>query len=105
MVLDRFEDENVEVVFAYFPVWEMFFSMHVLADSDHHLYRRRWAKGIGEKEPELVKRIMDMSAATEKWLFVIDAPQWSQMRQMEIEELISYLQRKTSIREKFRRMR
>lgn len=94
MVLDRFEDEKVEVVFAYFPVWEMFFSMHVLVDSDHHLYRRRWAKRISEKEPELVKHMIDMSAATDKWLFVIDSPKWSQMRQMEIEELISCLQEK-----------
>lgn len=93
MVLDKFEDDNVEVVFVYLPVWEMFFSMHVLADSEHHLYRRRWAKRISEKEPDLVKSIIDLNEATAKWLFVIDGPKWSQMRQMEIEELISNLQK------------
>ena len=31
MVLDMFRYEGVEVVVSYFPVWEMFFSMHVLS--------------------------------------------------------------------------
>lgn len=94
MVLDKFVDENVEVVFVYMPVWEMFFSMHVLADADHHLYRKRWAKRVCKKEPELVNRIMDMREVTDSWLFVIDSLEWSRMRQMEIEELLTYLRKK-----------
>lgn len=41
MVLDMFRYEGVEVVVSYFPVWEMFFSMHVLSNPEHHLTRRK----------------------------------------------------------------
>ena len=30
MVLDMFYEENTKVVVSYLPVWEFFFSMHVL---------------------------------------------------------------------------
>lgn len=94
MVLDRFWEDNVEIVFAYMPAWEMFFSMHVLADSDHHLYRKRWAKRICEREPGLYSRIIELGEITGTWVFVIDSPEWSRIRQMEIGEMLSFLRRK-----------
>ena len=95
MILDTYEDsDNTEVLFSYLPAWEMFFSMHVLADWDHHMYRRRWAERIYGKEPKLVERIAGLGEITDKWNFVIDAPWWGQIRQMEIGEILSFLQKK-----------
>lgn len=94
MILETYEDSNIEVVFSYLPAWEMFFSMHVLSDWDHHMYRKRWARRIYEKEPELVEQIIGLGRDTGFWTFVIDAPQWSRIRQMEIAEMISFLQKK-----------
>ena len=29
MIIDKIEENGIEVMFSYFPAWEMFFSMHV----------------------------------------------------------------------------
>ena len=42
MVLDMFYEENTKVVVSYLPVWEFFFSMHVLANPGHHVSRKEW---------------------------------------------------------------
>ncbi len=36
MILDMFYEENTKVVVSYLPIWEFFFSMHVLANPEHH---------------------------------------------------------------------
>ncbi|MDC0797519.1 hypothetical protein [Coprococcus comes] len=52
MVLDMFRYEGVEVVVSYFPVWEMFFSMHVLSNPEHHLTRRKWVEAKEKSYPD-----------------------------------------------------
>ena len=56
MVLNHWKSEGLDVVVSYLPVWELCFSMHVLSNPDHHIYREKWAKrtewqnaeGLGE---------------------------------------------------------
>ena len=35
MILDMFSEEDIKVVVSYLPVWEFFFSMHVLSNPEH----------------------------------------------------------------------
>lgn len=34
MILDMFSEEDIKVVVSYLPVWEFFFSMHVLSNPE-----------------------------------------------------------------------
>lgn len=94
MILDIIENEDVEVVFSYLPVWEMFFSMHVLSNPEHHAHRGKWIESESKRAPELVEKIKGLSELTNLWEIIIDAPIWNKIRQMEIVELISFLQKK-----------
>lgn len=92
MVLDEFEQEGVRVVFSYLPVWELFFSMHVLAGPQHHQMRRQWVKRMEEKNGELIKEIRQLEEYTAGWTFFIDAPVWQKHRHMELSEVVPVLQ-------------
>lgn len=94
MVLDVFREENIKVVFSYLPVWEMFFSMHVLANPEHHTARRKWVETKEKKFSELVRRIRELSGLTNSWNIIIDSDKWGRIRQMDIDEMLSYFQKK-----------
>lgn len=94
MVLDTFYEENIEIVFSYLPIWEMFFSMHVLSNPEHHISRKKWSE-IKEKEfPELVKRIRELGSITDLWNIIIDSDKWSEVRHMDIQNMIVFFQHK-----------
>ena len=65
MILDTFYEENTEIIFSYLPAWEMFFSMHVLANPEHHASRKNWALEKEKSFPELVARIKELGAITD----------------------------------------
>lgn len=46
MILDIFYEETAEIVVSYHPVWELFFSMHVLSNPEHHPSRKK----MGERK-------------------------------------------------------
>lgn len=94
MILDTFCEEDTEVVFSYLPVWEMFFSMHVLSEPEHHISRKNWIEAKEREFPELVHRIKELRAATVSWSMIIDSDKWSEVRQMEIGEMISFFRQK-----------
>ena len=94
MILDQWKSEGMDVTISYLPVWELCYSMHVLSEPDHHLYRRKWSKRVEEEFPDLVKRIRDYSEVTCQWTLFIDVPVWSEMRQMEIPEFFAFLRKK-----------
>lgn len=98
MILDLRNIDGVEVVFSYSPAWEMFFSMHVLANPNHHVGRQKWAERITSDASDLVERVMELNERTRDWTFLIDAPIWNRLRQMEIAELLSYLRKKNICR-------
>lgn len=94
MIIDKIEEIGIEVMFSYFPAWEMFFSMHVLAQPDHHMGRRKWSHAVEEKNPRLTEEIRDLQDLTGGWTLLIDIPVWDTFRQMEIPELLVCLRRK-----------
>lgn len=94
VVLDLFYEEGTEVIFSYLPVWEMFFSMHVLSKPEHHISRKNWVEATEKRVPELVERIKELGELTDSWNLVIDSDRWGEVRQMEIREMISYFRRK-----------
>ncbi len=93
MILDTFYEENTEIIFSYLPAWEMFFSMHVLANPEHHASRKNWALEKEKSFPELVARIKELGAITDCWNFIIDSHKWGEVRQMEIHEMLFLLRR------------
>ena len=64
MILDIFQNSGVEVKVSYSPVWELCFSLHVLSQPEHHLYREKWARKTEAAHPELVQRIRSLSPQT-----------------------------------------
>lgn len=86
MILDKIEEGGIEVMFSYFPVWEMFFSMHVIAQPDHHMGRRKWLQAVDKKNPRLTEEIRTLKDITAGWTLLIDIPAWDSFRQMEIPE-------------------
>ena len=93
MILDMIKSGGVEVVVTYAPVWELCFSLHVLSQPEHHLYREKWARKTETAHPELTRRIRDLSEKTFQWTLFIDSPAWSSLRQMEPAEFFSFLQK------------
>lgn len=53
MILDIFREKNTEIVFSVLPAWEMFFSMHVLSNPEHHASRKKWAESKEKSSPDL----------------------------------------------------
>lgn len=94
MILDVFYQNETEITVSYLPVWEMFFSMHVLAVPEHHMTRQKWAATKEERFPELVEEIRALKDITGLWTFIIDSGKWSEIRQMEIAEMISFFRKK-----------
>lgn len=94
MILDMFYDENTKVVVSYLPVWEFFFSMHVLANPEHHVTRKKWVQAKEETVPDIVKEVRKLKEITNSWILVIDSEKWKEIRQMEIVEMLAYFQRK-----------
>lgn len=90
MIVDRFYQGDTEVVFSYLPVWELFFSMHVLSNPEHHASRRNWVKEKERRFPELVGEIRELRELTDSWILIIDVPGWEEIRQMEIGEMLDY---------------
>ena len=60
MILDMFCEEDTKIVVSYLPVWEFFFSMHVLSNPEHHVSRKKWVQSKEQFFPELVKEIRTM---------------------------------------------
>lgn len=94
MILDIFNDENTKVVVSYLPVWEFFFSMHVLSKPEHHISRQKWVLSNEQRYPEIVKKIRDLKEVTNLWIFIIDSEKWSEIRQMEIVEMLDYFRKR-----------
>ena len=93
MILDIVKSSGVEVVVSYSPVWELCFSLHVLSQPEHHLYREKWARKTETAHPELTRRIRDLSEKTFQWTLFIASPAWSSLRQMEPADFFSFLQK------------
>lgn len=94
MILDMFYEENTKVVVSYLPVWEFFFSLHVLAKPEHHVTRKKWVRAKEETVPDIVKEIRELKEITNSWILIIDSVKWKEIRQMEIVEMLAYFQRK-----------
>lgn len=95
MILDIFREKNTEIVFSVLPAWEMFFSMHVLSNPEHHASRKKWAESKEKSSPELIGRIRELDEITNTWTIIIDSDRWSEIRQMEIVEMFSYFRKMT----------
>lgn len=95
MILDIFREKNTEIVFSVLPSWEMFFSMHVLSNPEHHASRKKWAESKEKSSPELIGRIRELDEITNTWTIIIDSDRWSEIRQMEIVEMLSYFRKMT----------
>ena len=83
MILDMFSEEDIKVVVSYLPVWEFFFSMHVLSNPEHHVSRQKWVQSKEKCLPELVKEIRNLKTLTNEWILIIDSEKWSEIRQMD----------------------
>ncbi len=94
MIIDRFNSNGVEAIVTYSPVWEMSYSMHVLSQPEHHLYRRKWVLKMEETNQKLVDSIREYSVHTNQWTFLIDSPIWTELRQMEPMEVFEFLREK-----------
>ena len=68
----------------------MFFSMHVLSNPEHHLTRRKWVEAKEKSYPDLIKEIRDLGEVTDSWILIIDSEKWSEIRQMEIVEMLHF---------------
>lgn len=91
MIINIFQEENIKITFFYAPIWEMFFSMHVLGEARHHIERAKWVKWMEGKDENLVERIRELNQLTDGWMLVIDSDLWGDMRHMEIPEAIDFL--------------
>lgn len=76
MVLDMFYEENTKVVVSYLPVWEFFFSMHVLANPEHHVSRKKWVYAKEAAFPDVINEIRELKEITNSWILVIDSEKW-----------------------------
>ena len=76
MVLDMFYEENTKVVVSYLPVWEFFFSMHVLANPEHHVSRKKWVYAKEVAFPDVINEIRELKEITNSWILVIDSEKW-----------------------------
>lgn len=83
MILDIVKSSGVEVVVSYSPVWELCFSLHVLSQPEHHLYREKWARKTETAHPELTGASGIWVKRPSSGPFSIDSPAWSSLRQME----------------------
>ena len=50
--------------------------------------------GLPLRLPELVKEIRNLKTLTNEWILIIDSEKWSEIRQMEIIEMIRYFRKK-----------
>lgn len=71
MVLDMFYEENTKVVVSYLPVWEFFFSMHVLANPEHHVSRKKWVYAKEVAFSDIINEIRELKEITNSWILVI----------------------------------
>ena len=94
MILDMFFEDDTKVVVSYLPVWEFFFSMHVLSNPEHHVSRQKWVQAKEQSFPDLVGEIRELKDLTNSWILIIDSEKWSEIRQMEIVEMIAFFRRK-----------
>lgn len=94
MILNIFGENDIEIIVSYLPVWEMFFSMHVLSNPEHHIARKKWTEAKETEFPGLVERIRQLEDLTDTWNLIIDADRWGEVRQMEIVEMISFFRKK-----------
>ncbi|MDO5344957.1 MAG: metalloregulator ArsR/SmtB family transcription factor [Lachnospiraceae bacterium] len=93
MILDIFYDSDTEVIVSYHPAWELFFSMHVLSNPAHHAARQKWAAAKEQAFPELTRQIRLLGELTNAWTLIVDGDRWGELRQMEIVELLAYLEK------------
>lgn len=93
MILDIFYEKNTEVVVSYLPVWELFFSMHVLSNPEHHPARKRWAKTKEARFPALTGQIRALGGLTNSWTLIIDSDHWPSIRQMEVVEMLAHFRK------------
>lgn len=93
MILDIFYEETAEIVVSYHPVWELFFSMHVLSNPEHHLSRKKWARENEAHFPDLIKQIRSLGDLTNYWTLIIDSDKWHEIRQMEIVEMLTFFRK------------
>lgn len=91
MIIDTYYEQDMEIVFSYMPVWEMFASMHVLSRPEHHQERSNWVANVEQRHGELVRELRGFHYAADGWNLVIDSDIWEGMRQMEIPEAIHRL--------------
>lgn len=94
MILDTFFHESTKVVISYSPIWELFFSMHVLSNPEHHVSRKKWAESKEKEDSELIKEVRELSCLTNSWLLIIDSEKWNEICQLEIPEMISFFRKK-----------
>ncbi|RHR22207.1 ArsR family transcriptional regulator [Clostridium sp. AF19-22AC] len=94
MILDTFFYEGTKFIISYSAVWELFFSMHVLANPEHHISRKKWAKLKEEEYPDLIKEIRELSCLTDSWLLVIDSEKWEEISQLEIPDMLIFFRKK-----------
>lgn len=94
MILDTFFYEGTKFIISYSAVWELFFSMHVLANPEHHTSRKKWAKLKEEEYPDLIKEIRELSCLTDSWLLVIDSEKWEEISQLEIPDMLTFFRKK-----------
>lgn len=94
MILNIYEEEGINIFFSYSPGWELFFSMHVLSNPEHHGSRRKWCIEKGRQIPLIVDDIKKLKEITDSWLFLIDSPFWREFRQMEVAEMLAVLRKK-----------
>lgn len=69
--------------------------MHVLSNPEHHASRKKWAESKEKSSPELIGRIRELGEITNTWTIIIDSDRWSEIRQMEIVEMLSYFRKMT----------
>lgn len=94
MILDIFDENGIEIIVSYLPVWEMFFSMHVLSNPEHHITRKKWTEAKEREFPYLVEKIRGFGELTDTWNLIIDSDKWGEVRQMEIVEMLSFFRKK-----------
>ena len=54
----------------------------------------KWVQSKEQCLPELVKEIRNLKTLTNEWILIIDSEKWSEIRQMEIIEMIRYFEKR-----------
>lgn len=98
MIIATLWEQDIAIHFSYLPAWEFFWSLHVLTKPEHHNGRKAFVERVSKEHEELVVQVRDLAELSNDWIFLVDADEWEEVRDLEIPQVLQALEQMTIYR-------